>query len=95
MTAQTDTPAPLAGPLTPDEIRARLDAEGYLTGDITVSLDDVIDLDLEGFVDLCSDRLVGSPLLMAVEYTAVGVHTDGSLIIRVTGDPDAVLDDDD
>jgi hypothetical protein len=65
----------------------------YVTGVVEVSLDDLVDWDLEGFLDVASELLVGNTRLMDVSYEAVGVSAHGQLRISVTGNVIAVLDD--
>ncbi len=85
----------LLRPFTQSEIRANLDKEGFISGNVVLDLADVIDRDLEGFLDLISEKLVDSSLLMDVGYEFVGKSGDGRLVIKVTGDPSDVLDDED
>lgn len=60
--------------------------------DIKVDLCEIIDLDLEGFLDMISER-AGFGLLMQQEYTVVR-HKGNTLTLRVTGDITACLDGD-
>lgn len=78
---------------TTDEVRSNLDAEGYVSGEVAVELNEIINSDLEGFLDLISDKLVGSVLLSDISYEASGVSGTGQLVIRVTGDPSDLLND--
>lgn len=57
---------------------------------ITVDLSDIIELDLEGFLDLISE-LAGFPLMMAQEYTIVGYEPQ-AVRLSVTGDVSAAED---
>lgn len=66
--------------------------EHNVSGIVRVDLHEIIDTDLEGFIDLCSERLVGSTLLMDVNYRIVGVEGE-TLLIDVSGDPSMVVDD--
>ena len=56
---------------------------------VEVDLSDVIDNDLEGFLDLLSERAVNSPLLMDISYRIVG-HDGDTLKIEVDGDTSAL-----
>lgn len=49
---------------------------------VTVDLDEIIDTDLEGFIDLILER-AGDPLGMDVSYNVVGVEDSSTLIVRV------------
>lgn len=55
---------------------------------IRVDLNDIITLDLEGFLDLIADDLIaedaGHPCLMDISYSVEG-HEGNTLQIRVTG----------
>jgi hypothetical protein len=57
----------------------------YATRQCEIDLADVIDLDLEGFLDLISERAFGSILLMDVTYAVAGVTGD-TLRLNVAGD---------
>lgn len=80
-------------PYTAEEIRTNLDAEGNITGVVLMDLETFIDNDLDGVLDLLSGALTGSPLLMQVEYTVVGVKSQDSntLFVQVSGDPSEIL----
>jgi hypothetical protein len=81
----------LQEPLTPEQILERQDDQGFVSGLILIDTGDMIDGDLESVLDLLSERLVGSPLGMEIEYEATGV-LDGSIVMRVTLDPAMVLE---
>lgn len=78
-------------PLSKRQIKAqaKLDPHGYVSGVVRVRLSDVIDRDLESFLDLLGDKLVGSALLMDIRYEIVGGKGD-EVFLRVTGDPTAL-----
>jgi hypothetical protein len=69
--------------------------QGYVTGTVAVGLGDVIDGDLEAFLDLLSEALTGSGLLMDIGYRLVGIDGDHTLRLEVTGDPQQIQADDD
>lgn len=83
-------------PYTEDEIRERMDEDCYVTGRVMVSLSELIDNDLDSFLDLLGERLVDSPCLMDISYKAVGVTNidsgDTDIIIEVTGDVSEVIE---
>lgn len=78
----------------PESLRAATGYDGYVKGEVYVHLSDIIDNDLEGFLDLISEALVGSTLLMDVNYNVVRVAEDGKLVLEVTGDPSMVYEED-
>lgn len=53
---------------------------------VEVDLDDVIGLNLEGFLDLISEK-AGEPLLTDINYEVLGTTQDGMIVLKVTGDP--------
>lgn len=67
-----------------ENINEKLD-ENYIEGVVNIDLDDIISVDLEGFLDILSKRLTGSPLLMDISYEVVG-NDGNTLKIKVTGD---------
>lgn len=83
---------PLTKPLTKQEIIRQFKAVGEVSGNVLVEINEMIEGDLEAFLDLISTRLVGSDLLCDVRYDAVGVQ-DGDVVFEVTGDPSMVLDE--
>lgn len=94
----------LDAPLPMDEIRRQADGpadermrhepHGYAIGVVTVDLSDFIDNDLEGILDLLSERLTGGSSLMDIAYKVVG-HDGDALHIEVSGDVSMILDQDD
>lgn len=52
---------------------------------VEVDLEDIIELDAEGFLDLLSEESTGSSLLSDIQYKAVGVEK-GMIQIEVQGD---------
>ena len=56
---------------------------------VEVDLHEIIDNDLEGLLDILSERATGSPLLMDISYRIVG-HENDTLKIEVDGDISAI-----
>lgn len=56
-----------------------------------VDLDEVVNLNLEGFLDLVSTRVADSPLLQDISTKVVDFKGTDTLILEVHGDPSAVL----
>ncbi len=81
----------LLRPYTNEEIQLNLDHGGYISGEVAVRLNDIIHTDLEGFLDLISEKLVGSSLLADISYEVSGVSESGDIVVKVTGDPSDVL----
>jgi hypothetical protein len=92
MTEETFTPnSILYEPLNAEKILAQRDENGFISGLVLVDISDIIDGDLESLLDTVSEKLVGSPLGMEIEYKPVGA-LNGDIVMRVTLDPTMVLD---
>jgi len=85
-------PTPRTSPMTIDEIKQTRNEDNYVDGIVAVALCDIIDNNLAGFLDILSEKLVGSPLLMDVNYDVVGTVADYGILIRVVGDVSSILD---
>ena len=80
-------------PYTMEQMKEALrgENEGYIEGVVAVDLSDVIDNDLEGFLDLISYKMTGTELLMDINYNVVG-HEEDMLFIKVRGDVSNIVD---
>lgn len=77
-------------------IRSLCDNNGFITGTIRVELEDAVNNDLEGFMDLLSERLIGSIFGMETNYEVVGFEpTANTLLVEVTLNATLHLIDDD
>ena len=81
-----------AGTLTRQQMERQLYEMGQCSGVVAVDLNDIIDGDLESFLDLLSTLLTGSPMLSDIEYKVVGADA-GDVLIEVDGDPTLILAD--
>lgn len=85
---ETMLTSPLPRPLTSAETSQMSKRDGEVHGVVRVSLSEMIDRDLEEFLDMLNDRLSEEPL-SNVEYHAVGISLDGNyLFLRVSGSAD-------
>jgi len=75
----------LREPLSEEEIKKAHEKDGTVEGVVRVDVSEVIDGDLESFLDLLSRRLVDSELLSDIQYEVVDVEDD-VLLIRVSGE---------
>lgn len=62
-----------------------------VSGVVPIDLDEIVDRDIEEFLDLLSFRLTGSTLLMDIEYKVVG-HAGDTIHIEVNGDPSMIIE---
>ena len=71
------------------------DDNNYIKGTVEVHISDLIDHDLEDFLDIISTRLVGDELLSDINYDVVGIHPDDKNIMYmlVSGDVSLILED--
>lgn len=74
---------------TPEKGKAYLDEQGYVSATVSVDLADLIDNDLEGVLDILSEKLVGNDLLMDIDYRVggTGPGNPGAVLLKVSGDP--------
>lgn len=79
-------------PLTKEAVCRYKDDNNYIRGIVKVELSDMIENDLEGFLDLISEKLTGSPLLMDIGYEPVSVFEE-ELYLLVSGDVSGILDE--
>jgi hypothetical protein len=64
---------------------------GFIIGTISVDINDLISLDLEGAMDLFAEKLVGNGLLTDIAYTPKGAE-NGEIIIEIKGNVEMILD---
>lgn len=81
-----------SGLLTKELIRRYMDSNNFIHGIVKVEFSDMIDNDLEAFLDCLSEKLTGSPLLMEISYEPVSVCDDGEIYLLVSGDVTEVLE---
>lgn len=62
----------------------------WICGTVQVDLSEIVGLDLEGFLDLISQRLTGTDILENQSYEIVG-HIKDSLLLFIEGDARAIL----
>ncbi len=78
-----------------EEIIASRDENNYVEGYITVHISDLIDNNLDSFLDIISEKLVGSVLLMDVTYDVVGFEEDNMIVLKVRGDVSNIISEED
>lgn len=83
----------LTEPMTIEEIKKNRSEDNYVEGIVPISLDQVIHNDFETFLDIISNKLVGSILLMDVNYSVVGHQDEYTILLNVSGDASQIIDD--
>lgn len=71
-----------------------VDEHGYIAVKVEVTLSDLIDRDLEGVLDLLSEKATGTDLLMDVNYSLNAVIDKYTVEMVVTGDTAECLEED-
>jgi len=85
----------LKAPLTMEQIVDMTKEDSYLRAiPVTVDFYELIDGDLESFLDKLSEAVTGSEGgLTEISYRPVGVTDDGRIVVAVTGDVSDFLKD--
>jgi hypothetical protein len=91
--------APMPGPVALDRPMTVAEADAaagegcYITGVVAVDLDELVDNDLEGLLDILGERLVEHGLLLSdISYRVAGVQDAETLLVEVKGDIGMILD---
>lgn len=64
----------------------------YVKGYVLIEPNEMLETDLDGFLDLLSARLTGNICLMDVDYTPVDTTEDGRIVMQVSGDVSDILE---
>ena len=73
------------------EIIRGMDESGYIEGAVSVSLSDLIDNDLDNFLDFLADKLIGSVCFSDINYKIIGCSTaecSDEVLLLVSGHAD-------
>ena len=85
-------------PLTKAQVHQIWDKDGWITVELAVSLNELIDHDTEGLNTLADERILYEGFLSDISYSVVGhekeEHGSGKVIIQVTAEV-VGLDEDD
>lgn len=87
----TSTMEVLWEPLMDSQIRARKDEENYIEGIVPVAVSNMIENDLEGFLEVLSVKLTGRPTLANIAYEVVGHEDQSTVLMKVSGDATSLL----
>lgn len=83
----------LKEPLSMEEMQSQMEKNQKVQGVVEVELSEIVNRDLESFLDLISDKLTNTWLLSGTDYELVG-HKGNTLHLKVTGDAGLVLEGD-
>lgn len=82
----------LTKPYTQEQIKDLSKDKLWISGIVKMDVSDLIDHDFEQFLDLCSDKLTDTELLMEIDYKVVGFDKDTQeLFMKIEGNPEEVL----
>ena len=72
-------------PLTTREIINLIETDGMVKANIGITLDDLLDGDLEVLNDIASEKLTGTVVLQEIDYKVVDVDDSNIIVIEVSG----------
>lgn len=75
----------LKRPYTVEEMKAKADDKGYVSGNVEVDINEMINGDLDTFLDTVAEKLVNDIGLTDIKYEAVGVTNPTTIVFRVSG----------
>lgn len=84
-------PEEVTGMLSHEQMKSMQEENGIIEGVISIDIHEFINNDLEGFLDLISERLTGSILLNGSDYQMIGSKGD-DVFLKVTGDASLILE---
>lgn len=67
------------------------DDNGFIKGEVTVGVEDLVGVDLESVLEGLSEKLTGSSVLSDLSYKPVRVEGE-SIVMEVSGDPVFILE---
>lgn len=73
------------------EILNAMSPDGSISGKVTVSVTDILEMNSLEFLDYLSEELIGSTEMDDVDFEVVGVN-DGLVVLSVTGSVVRLLD---
>lgn len=68
------------------------DERGYIEGEITLFLDELLAENADSIPDRLGLKMTGSPLLARAACRPLRVELDGGIVFLVRGDPSMILD---
>lgn len=73
-------------PYTEEELKKIANEDGAVEGIVAVGLNNVLETDFEGFLDIVSSLLIGNVLLQDISYKVVGCDSDdNTLHLKISG----------
>lgn len=81
--------------MTAKKLAQKCDDDRYITANILVDISELINNDFEGVLDILSERVTGTLLLMDINYTVIDTLPDDMLVMQVSGDVSNIIEEDD
>lgn len=82
----------LSKSLTRAEVIRGMDDDGYIEGVVKISLASLVDSNFENFLELISEKLIGSVCLSNIDYKIIGCWSSDEVLLLVSGHSDEYAD---
>ncbi len=81
--------------VTPTGAEVEINEDNYIETEVVLELNNIVDTNLEGFLDMLSLGATDTEILSDIEYTIERLDPWGGLIFSVRGDISLILDEED
>lgn len=78
---------------TVQELIAASDRNGYIQGVVEMSLQDIVRMDEDKFLDTISEKLTGRETLQEVQYEVAGAKDNLTVLVRVKGSIERIVEE--
>lgn len=78
--------------MVPSGAQVPITEAGFITTDVVLDVNTLIDHDFEGFLDLLSCGATDTEILTEIEYQVTALTPDGNLVFSVTGNVSMILE---
>jgi hypothetical protein len=75
----------------PNGARVLPDDRGFISGEVRISINDLMNHNISELMDMMSERLTGSPLLADFSFAVLRAE-DQMIVFQVTGDVSMILE---
>ena len=77
---------------TKEQIKELTKDKMWISGIVRMNVSDLIDHDFEDFLDICSEELTDTYLLMEIDYKVVGFDEEKQeLYMKIEGNPEEII----
>jgi hypothetical protein len=78
--------------LSVNEMKTQMKKDKYIRGEVTISVEEMIENDLDSFLDLLAEKLTGSFCLMDISYNLLRIQ-EGEVVFEVAGDASLLIEE--